>query len=70
MANKNITLNKKSRRLMVHETVTSYLFMLPFLLFFVTFVVYPMIMCVVNSFFDSTMGSAEDTFIGFKNYQE
>ena len=70
MANKNITLNKRSRRLMVHETVTSYLFMLPFLLFFVTFVVYPMIMCVVNSFFDSTMGSAEDTFIGFKNYQE
>ena len=52
---------------MIHETTTSYLFLLPFLLFFVTFVIYPMFMCVYTSFFDSTMGK-DDVFIGFQNY--
>ncbi len=67
MANKKISVDKKSRRLMVHETVTSYLFLAPFLAFFVLFVVYPMFMCIYTSFFDSTMGK-EDVFIGFQNY--
>ena len=67
MANKNVTLNAKSRRLMIRETTTSYLFLTPFLLFFVLFVIYPMFMCVYTSFFDSTMGK-DDVFIGFQNY--
>ena len=61
MANKKISVDKKSRRLMIHETVTSYLFLAPFLAFFVLFVVYPMFMCVYTSFFESTMGK-EDVF--------
>ena len=69
MANKTIALNSKSRRLMMRETVTSYLFLAPFLLFFIMFVVYPMFMCVYTSFFDATMGR-EDVFIGFANYKE
>ncbi len=69
MANKTITLNSKSRKLMMRETVTSYLFLTPFLLFFIMFVVYPMFMCVYTSFFDASMGR-EDVFIGFANYQE
>ena len=68
MANKNVTLNKKSRRLMIRETTTSYLFLAPFLLFFVGFVIYPMFMCVRTSFFDATMGR-EDIFIGLENYK-
>ena len=68
MANKAIALNKKTRRLMIHETVTSYLFLLPFLMFFFLFVVYPMFMCVWTSFFDATMGR-EDIFIGLDNYK-
>ena len=67
MANKQITVSNKSRRLMMRETVTSYLFLAPFLVFFVMFVIYPMFMCVYTSFFDATMGK-EDVFIGFKNY--
>ena len=67
MANKRITVSAKTRRLMIHETVTSYLFLAPFLLFFVLFVVYPMFMCVYTSFFDATMGR-EDIFVGFDNY--
>lgn len=54
---------------MIKETVTSYLFLLPFLVFFIGFVVYPMFMCVVTSFFDSTMGRT-DIFIGLSNYKE
>ena len=69
MKNK-VTYSKKQRRLVMQENVASYLFLLPFLLFFVMFVVYPMFMCVYTSFFDSTMGLEEDKFIGLKNYQE
>jgi len=69
LANKNIVLNARSRKLMMRETVTSYLFLTPFLLFFIMFVVYPMFMCVYTSFFDATMGR-EDVFIGFANYNE
>ena len=68
MATKSITLNVRSRKLMMRETVTSYLFLAPFLLFFVMFVVYPMFMCVYTSFFDSTMGTRADVFVGFQNY--
>ena len=52
---------------MIHESVTSYLFLLPFMIFFVGFVLYPMFMCVYTSFFAATMGR-EDIFVGFDNY--
>ena len=69
MANKNVTLSKTGRRLVVRETITSYLFLLPFLAFFVLFVVYPMFMCVYTSFFNFTMNEPME-FIGFDNYVE
>ena len=60
-----------SRALVRRETIAGYLFLLPSLFFFVTFVVYPMFMCIYTSFFDSNMGKdAVDTFIGFGNYKE
>ena len=59
-----------SRALVRRETIAGYLFMLPSLIFFFLFVVYPMFMCIFTSFFDSTMGSAKDVFIGFANYRE
>ena len=68
MANKTVTLNPRSRKLMIRETTASYLFLLPFLVFFIGFVIYPMIMCIYTSFFDATMGR-EDIFIGFGNYE-
>ena len=68
MADKKISVSAKSRRLMIRETTTSYLFLAPFLLFFVMFVIYPMFMCVYTSFFDATMGR-EDIFVGFDNYK-
>ena len=68
MANKTISVSKTSRRLMMRETVTSYLFLAPFLIFFLVFVIYPMFMCLFTSFFDSTMGR-DDVFIGFQNYK-
>lgn len=60
--------NARSRKLVIRETTSSYLFLLPFLLFFVLFVIYPMFMCVFTGFFDSKMGQ-EDIFIGFENYK-
>ena len=68
MANKTISVSKTSRRLMMRETVTSYLFLATFLIFFLVFVIYPMFMCLFTSFFDSTMGR-DDVFIGFQNYK-
>ena len=63
--------NSMSRALVRRETIAGYLFMLPSLFFFLTFVIYPMIMCVWTSLFDSTMGKdAQDVFIGLANYVE
>ncbi len=45
---------------------TSYLFLLPMLLFFVSFVIIPMGMGIITSFFNYTMSSFQ--FIGLKNY--
>ncbi len=53
---------------MIRETTTSYLFLLPFLLFFVVFVIVPMISCVYAGFFDAVLGRDEKTFVGFTNY--
>ena len=53
---------------MIRETATSYAFLLPFLAFFVLFVIYPMFMCVYTSFFDATMGR-EDVFVGLQNFK-
>ena len=60
-----------SRALVRRETVSGYLFLLPSLFFFVTFVIYPMLMCIYTSFFDSNMGkNTVDVFIGLDNYRE
>ena len=69
MANKKIAVSKTTRRLVIQENIAAYLFLLPFLVFFVGFVLYPMFMCVYTSFFDATMGR-EDIFIGFDNYKK
>ena len=69
MANKKIAVNNRTRRLVIQENIAAYAFMLPFLVFFVAFVLYPMFMCVYTSFFDATMGR-EDIFIGFQNYRD
>ena len=69
MSTKSVKLSKTTRRLVLQENIAAYLFLLPFLIFFVGFVLYPMFMCVYTSFFDANMGK-EDVFIGFANYQE
>ena len=50
------------------ENIAGYLFMLPSLLFFVGFVIFPMGLCLFNSFFDYTM--TDFRFIGLSNYKE
>ena len=53
------------------ETIAGYLFLLPSLIFFIGFVVVPMVMCVVTSFFDANMNmNTPDKFIWFDNYIE
>lgn len=60
-----------SRALVRRETISGYLFLLPSLIFFVGFVILPMILCIYPSFFDSNMNSnVEDVFIGVSNYIE
>lgn len=60
-----------SRALVRRETTAGYLFLLPSLFFFITFVVVPMFMCIYTSFFDSNMGKdTQDVFIGLANYKE
>ena len=61
----------RSKELVRRETASAYMFLLPSLVFFIGFVIIPMIICIYTSFFDSTMGKdAKDVFIGFGNYIE
>ena len=61
--------SKRSRALVRKETADAYLFLLPSLIFFLGFVIFPIVLCVWTSFFDSTM-NAKDVFIGLSNYRE
>ena len=63
--------SRMSRALVRRETTAGYLFLLPSLFFFITFVLVPMFICIYTSFFDSNMGKdTQDVFIGFNNYKE
>lgn len=57
-----------SPALVRRETRSAYLFLLPSLVFFLGFVVVPMGICLVSSFFDYTMDRFD--FVGFANYKE
>ena len=69
MVKTKVQYSQKQRKLVMQENIAAYLFLLPFLAFFVGFVLYPMFMCVYTRFFDATMGR-EDIFVGLKNYQD
>ena len=61
---------KMSRALQRREDISGYAFMLPSLVFFLGFVVAPMIICILMGFTDSNMQDASmlGNFIGFQNY--
>ena len=56
----------KVNKIRMKETLVSYAFLAPILIFFTVFVLAPMIMGFVTSFFNYTMTSF--TFVGFDNY--
>ena len=56
----------KVNKLKMRETVVAYSFLAPVLIFFAVFVLAPMVMGFVTSFFNYTMN--DFTFIGFDNY--
>lgn len=58
-----------SRALVRRETISGYLFLLPSLIFFLGFVVFPMFLCIYTSFFNSNLAAnAEVHFVGLQNY--
>ena len=59
-----------SRALQRRENISGYLFLLPSLIFFLGFVVIPMIICIVTSLTDAKMHDAGlfGNFIGFSNF--
>lgn len=57
-----------SKALVRRETTSAYLFLLPSLVFFIGFVVIPMIMCVVFSLQQMGLDSSATKFVGFANY--
>ena len=66
MQSHTIPLSRRMRATRRRENLTGYLFMAPALLFFFGFVVFPMVMCLVNSTFNYTL--SDFTFIGLDNY--
>ena len=65
-----LSMHQRSRVLARKETLSAYLFLLPSLIFFLGFVVAPMVMCLVYSFFDMGLNMDEATFVGIGNYLE
>ncbi len=60
-----------SRVLVRRETISGYCFLLPSLVFFIGFVIIPMVLCIYTSFFDSKLSAnTSDVFIGLANYTE
>lgn len=57
---------KQANRIRMRETIVSYCFLAPVLIFFVIFVLTPMIMGFITSFFNYTM--TDFTFVGIDNY--
>ena len=58
-----------NRKLVLRETASGYLFMLPSLIFFVGFVIIPMVICIFYSFTDARMHSQDHlTFVGMQNF--
>ena len=66
--NKRINPSAMQKTLIRRETISAYLFLAPALVFFVGFVIVPMVICLVTSFFDYSM--TEFAFVGFDNYKE
>ncbi|WP_297629691.1 sugar ABC transporter permease [uncultured Clostridium sp.] len=64
--NKRATKGKKGRSLAKKEWLCAYLFLLPAAIFFLTFVILPMIGGIVMSFFNYTPRNSD--FIGIQNY--
>ena len=59
-----------SRALVRRETTAAYLFLLPCLIFFLGFVVYPMLTCFINSFtIYNTYGHTFSVATMFDNYK-
>lgn len=66
--NNNSILNKKRiTKSHIREWTTAYLFLVPMLVFFIAFVVYPMIKGIYISFFDYSLRDFK--FIGLENYK-
>lgn len=59
---------KKTNKLKMRETLISYAFLAPALVFFIIFVLVPMIWGIITSFFNYTM--TDFTFVGLSNYQK
>jgi len=56
-----------SRALVRRETISGYLFLLPSLIFFLGFVIIPMVICIFTSLTDADMNRA-GSFVGLKNF--
>lgn len=58
-----------SQALQRRETVSGYMFLLPSLIFFLGFVIIPMVICIFTSFTDANMNAKTATgFVGMANY--
>lgn len=58
-----------SRTLVRRENISAYLFLLPSLVFFIGFVIIPMVICIINSLTDANMYTKGlGDFVGLRNF--
>ena len=66
-SNNSILHKKRASKSQIREWTTAYIFLVPMLIFFITFVVYPMLKGIYISFFDYSLKDFK--FIGLDNYK-
>ena len=66
--NKKEKMPARSKVLQRRETFVSYMFLLPALIFFVGFVIFPMASGVITSFTNASFSDPKGTAVGFANY--
>lgn len=59
---------KKCKHILTKDAKSAYLLILPFFLFFIAFILYPLISNIANSFTNDTLG--QRAFVGLANYRK
>jgi len=64
----NSKIKNENYKNILKENIAAWMFLLPFLVFYIGFLLFPILRGFYVSLFDSTLGKMDTVFVGFQNY--